>query len=60
MIPVKPSVPKCWLESEDRVGEVVSLRCKSEEGSGPLTYSWRRGSTGAVPETATQSKRDLC
>ncbi|XP_075885965.1 coxsackievirus and adenovirus receptor homolog isoform X1 [Nelusetta ayraudi] len=55
VVMVKPSVPKCWLESEDRVGEVVSLRCKSEEGSGPLTYSWRRGSTGAVPETATQN-----
>lgn len=55
---MKPSVPKCWLEGEDQVGEVASLRCRLEEGSSPLTYSWRR-STGKLPITAVQSKWDF-
>lgn len=58
VIPVKPSIPKCWLEGEDQDREIVLLRCRSEEGSNPLTYSWRR-STGELPRTAVQSKCDL-
>lgn len=59
-IPAKPSAPKCWLEGADRVGGTVSLRCKSEGGSGPLAYSWKREHPGPIPATAVQSKRDLC
>ncbi|XP_010892285.1 V-set and immunoglobulin domain-containing protein 8a [Esox lucius] len=51
---VRPSVPKCWLEGEEVVGEDISLRCNSSQGSTPLNYAWRRD-TGPIPATATQN-----
>uniref|UniRef100_H2SII9 V-set and immunoglobulin domain containing 8a n=2 Tax=Takifugu rubripes TaxID=31033 RepID=H2SII9_TAKRU len=51
---VKPSVPKCWVEGGDVVGEALSLHCKVEKGSPPLRYSWTRISGGPFPATATQ------
>ncbi|TDH01864.1 hypothetical protein EPR50_G00167100 [Perca flavescens] len=52
---VKPSVPKCWVEGGELVGEAVSLHCKSAKGSTPLKYTWRRESAGPIPATATQN-----
>ncbi|XP_032395882.1 V-set and immunoglobulin domain-containing protein 8a [Etheostoma spectabile] len=51
----KPSVPKCWVEGGELVGEAVSLHCKSAKGSTPLKYTWRRESAGPVPAAATQN-----
>ncbi|XP_039636603.1 V-set and immunoglobulin domain-containing protein 8a isoform X2 [Perca fluviatilis] len=52
----KPSVPKCWVEGGELVGEAVSLHCKSAKGSTPLKYTWRRESAGPIPATATQTQ----
>ncbi|XP_040013986.1 coxsackievirus and adenovirus receptor homolog [Xiphias gladius] len=52
---VKPSVPKCWVEGGELVGETVALHCQSAKGSTPLKYSWRRESAGPIPATATQN-----
>lgn len=60
VIAVKPSVPRCWLEGGELVGEAVSLHCESSEGSTPLMYKWRRESKDPMPAAATQGKSDLC
>ncbi|XP_061116858.1 V-set and immunoglobulin domain-containing protein 8b [Conger conger] len=52
---VPPSVPKCWVEGSEEIGGSVSLRCKSSQGSSPLTYTWKRESGGAIPPTALQN-----
>ncbi|XP_040914364.1 V-set and immunoglobulin domain-containing protein 8a [Toxotes jaculatrix] len=55
VVMVKPSVPKCWVEGGELVGEAVSLHCQSAKGSTPLKYTWRRESTGPIPAIATQN-----
>ncbi|XP_069016323.1 V-set and immunoglobulin domain-containing protein 8a [Embiotoca jacksoni] len=55
VVMVKPSVPKCWVEGMELVGEVVSLHCESARGSTPLKHTWRRESGGPVPTAATQN-----
>lgn len=54
---VPPSTPKCWVEGAEEKGGPVSLRCKSPQGSTPMSYTWSRESGGAMPPTATQSKQ---
>ncbi|KAM4719204.1 coxsackievirus and adenovirus receptor homolog [Anableps anableps] len=54
VVKVKPSVPKCWLEGGELVGEAVSLHCESSEGSTPLKYKWRRETKDPMPAAATQ------
>ncbi|XP_070689813.1 V-set and immunoglobulin domain-containing protein 8b [Pempheris klunzingeri] len=54
LVMVPPSAPKCWVEGGEERGGTVSLRCKSSQGSSPLSYVWRRESGGAMPPTATQ------
>ncbi|XP_077943105.1 V-set and immunoglobulin domain-containing protein 8b isoform X1 [Gasterosteus aculeatus] len=49
-----PSVPKCWVEGGEEKGGPVSLRCKSYEGTIPLSYTWSRDTGGVMPLTATQ------
>ncbi|XP_037536515.1 V-set and immunoglobulin domain-containing protein 8b [Nematolebias whitei] len=51
---VPPSKPKCWVEGSEEKGGTVSLRCKSYQGSIPLSYVWTRETGGAMPATATQ------
>ncbi|XP_041826923.1 coxsackievirus and adenovirus receptor homolog [Melanotaenia boesemani] len=55
VVMVKPSVPKCWVEGGEHVGEAVSLHCESAEGSTPLKYMWRRQSAEPMPAAATQN-----
>ncbi|KAM9338167.1 V-set and immunoglobulin domain-containing protein 8a [Symphorus nematophorus] len=55
VVMAKPSVPKCWVEGGELVGEAASLHCKSARGSTPLTYTWRRESAGPIPAPATQN-----
>ncbi|XP_047425522.1 V-set and immunoglobulin domain-containing protein 8a isoform X2 [Mugil cephalus] len=55
VVMVKPSIPRCWVEGGDLVGEAVSLRCESAKGSTPLKYTWRRGGVGPIPAAATQN-----
>ncbi|XP_060752319.1 V-set and immunoglobulin domain-containing protein 8a [Tachysurus vachellii] len=50
----RPSVPKCWLEGDEGVGTSVSLRCRSDQGTPPIQYVWRRESGGPIPSTVTQ------
>ncbi|XP_030593877.1 V-set and immunoglobulin domain-containing protein 8b [Archocentrus centrarchus] len=52
---VPPSAPKCWVEGGEEKGSTVSLRCKSSQGSTPVSYVWTRESGGAMPSTATQN-----
>uniref|UniRef100_UPI0037E8D368 V-set and immunoglobulin domain-containing protein 8b n=1 Tax=Semicossyphus pulcher TaxID=241346 RepID=UPI0037E8D368 len=54
VVMVRPSAPKCWVEGGEERGGTVSLRCKSSQGSTPLSYTWKRASGGAIPATATQ------
>ncbi|XP_061905703.1 coxsackievirus and adenovirus receptor homolog isoform X1 [Entelurus aequoreus] len=49
VVMVPPSVPKCWVDGKEEKGGPVSLRCKSYQGSSPLTYTWTRESGGAMP-----------
>lgn len=53
---VPPSTPKCWVQGAEEKGGPVSLRCKSSQGSIPISYTWSRETGGAMPPTATQSK----
>ncbi|XP_026798541.3 V-set and immunoglobulin domain-containing protein 8a [Pangasianodon hypophthalmus] len=53
-IQVRPSVPKCWVEGDEGVGTSVSLHCRSDRGSSPIHYVWRRESGGPIPPTVTQ------
>ncbi|XP_056322938.1 V-set and immunoglobulin domain-containing protein 8a isoform X1 [Danio aesculapii] len=55
VVMVRPSVPNCWVDGGGGVGEAASLLCRSDEGSAPLLYSWRRESGGAIPADATQN-----
>ncbi|XP_058644773.1 V-set and immunoglobulin domain-containing protein 8a isoform X1 [Onychostoma macrolepis] len=55
IVMVRPSVPKCWVDSGEAVGEPASLRCRSDEGTAPLLYSWKRESGGPVPPDAIQN-----
>ncbi|KAI4820644.1 hypothetical protein KUCAC02_028615 [Chaenocephalus aceratus] len=52
---VPPTSPKCWVEGLEEKGGPVSLRCKSDQGSIPLSYTWRRESGGAIPADAIQN-----
>lgn len=54
---VPPSTPKCWVEGAEEKGSPVSLRCKSPQGSIPISYAWSRESGGAMPLAATQSNK---
>ncbi|KAJ3606052.1 hypothetical protein NHX12_028095 [Muraenolepis orangiensis] len=51
----KPSVPKCWIEGPDTVGEALSMHCQSSAGSAPLRYAWSRGRGGPLPTALTQT-----
>ncbi|KAJ3604557.1 hypothetical protein NHX12_029297 [Muraenolepis orangiensis] len=55
VVMVRPTIPKCWVEGGEEKGGDVSLRCKSSQGSIPLTYSWVKDSGGPIPITATQN-----
>ncbi|KAM6984838.1 V-set and immunoglobulin domain-containing protein 8a [Aplochiton taeniatus] len=55
VVMAKPSVPKCWVEGEELVGQTAWLHCKSAQGSTPISYSWRRERGGPLPPTATQN-----
>ncbi|KAM7369260.1 hypothetical protein PAMP_013542 [Pampus punctatissimus] len=55
VVKAKPSVPKCWMEGGELIGEALSLHCKSAKGSTPLKYMWRRESAGPIPAAATQN-----
>ncbi|XP_070781232.1 V-set and immunoglobulin domain-containing protein 8a [Enoplosus armatus] len=55
VVMARPSVPICWAEGGELVGEAVSLHCKSERGSTPLKYTWRRGNSGPIPAEASQN-----
>lgn len=54
VVMVPPSQPKCWVDGTEEKGSTVSLRCRSSEGSTPLSYVWIRESGGVIPATATQ------
>ncbi|XP_068430306.1 V-set and immunoglobulin domain-containing protein 8a [Clinocottus analis] len=55
VVMVNPSVPECWVEGRELVGEAVSLHCKSEKGFTPLQYTWRRERAGSIPAATTQN-----
>ncbi|XP_049572623.1 V-set and immunoglobulin domain-containing protein 8b [Syngnathus scovelli] len=59
VVMVPPSVPKCWIDGKEEKGSPVTLRCKSDQGSSPLTYTWIResylGKPPAVVPLNTQS-----
>ncbi|XP_041856634.1 V-set and immunoglobulin domain-containing protein 8b [Melanotaenia boesemani] len=57
VVMVPPSAPKCWVEGSEEKGGPVSLRCKSSQGSTPVSYVWSRESGGAMPSTATQNSQ---
>uniref|UniRef100_A0A3B4ZSW6 Ig-like domain-containing protein n=1 Tax=Stegastes partitus TaxID=144197 RepID=A0A3B4ZSW6_9TELE len=54
VVMAKPSVPECWVEGGELVGEAASLHCRSAKGSTPLKYTWRRESAAPIPAAATQ------
>lgn len=44
------------MEGPEEKGGAVSLRCKAQVGSAPLSYTWKRETGGAVPLDATLSE----
>ncbi|XP_030272413.1 V-set and immunoglobulin domain-containing protein 8b [Sparus aurata] len=54
VVMVPPTAPKCWVEGGEEKGGPVSLRCKSSQGSSPLSYVWMRETGGSIPSTAVQ------
>ncbi|XP_077418080.1 V-set and immunoglobulin domain-containing protein 8b [Vanacampus margaritifer] len=52
VVMVPPSVPKCWVDGKEEKGSPVTLRCNSQQGSSPLTYTWTRENGGAKPPLA--------
>nr|XP_033778987.1 V-set and immunoglobulin domain-containing protein 8 [Geotrypetes seraphini] len=48
---VKPSKPQCWVEGEQWEGHDVILKCKSDEGTPPMSYKWEKisGDSNTVP-----------
>ncbi|CAB1318476.1 unnamed protein product [Coregonus sp. 'balchen'] len=56
VVMVRPSVPKCWVDGGEAVGETVSLHCKSSQGSSPLNYAWKTERGGPIPPSATQNR----
>ncbi|XP_003457968.1 coxsackievirus and adenovirus receptor homolog [Oreochromis niloticus] len=38
----KPSKPRCYTEGSSHEGKDVVLRCTSDAGSKPMTYSWEK------------------
>ncbi|XP_043106465.1 V-set and immunoglobulin domain-containing protein 8a [Puntigrus tetrazona] len=53
IVMVRPSVPKCWVDGGEAVGEAASLRCRSDEGTAPLLYSWRPIPPDAIQNSVT-------
>ncbi|TRY86417.1 hypothetical protein DNTS_004197 [Danionella cerebrum] len=53
---VRPSRPKCWVDGSEEKGGSVSLRCRSNQGSSPLKYTWTKES-GSLPPTSTQNSQ---
>ncbi|XP_042355203.1 coxsackievirus and adenovirus receptor homolog [Plectropomus leopardus] len=44
IVMVKPSKPRCYAEGPTQEGKDIVLRCKSNEGTNPLQYSWEKTS----------------
>ncbi|XP_075049653.1 coxsackievirus and adenovirus receptor homolog [Mixophyes fleayi] len=40
VVQVIPSNPRCWIEGEQSKGQDVTLKCKSDQGTPPLTFKW--------------------
>ncbi|XP_026030103.1 V-set and immunoglobulin domain-containing protein 8a isoform X1 [Astatotilapia calliptera] len=55
VVMAKPSVPKCWVEGGELIGNPVSLHCESAKGSTPLKYTWRRERAGSIADGAAQN-----
>ena len=54
---VKPSKPRCYAEGPTQEGKDIVLRCKSNEGTNPLQYSWDKTSGGKLlPSSAVLGK----
>ncbi|XP_053330732.1 V-set and immunoglobulin domain-containing protein 8 [Spea bombifrons] len=51
VVQVSPSNPRCWIEGEQTQGKDVTLKCRSDEGSSPLTYKWEKISGPTNPTT---------
>ncbi|XP_063067316.1 V-set and immunoglobulin domain-containing protein 8a [Engraulis encrasicolus] len=50
----RPSPPKCSVEGGEAVGRPVTLRCRSLQGSTPMSYQWKREIGGPTPPEATE------
>ncbi|XP_018104330.1 coxsackievirus and adenovirus receptor homolog isoform X2 [Xenopus laevis] len=55
---VKPAKTRCFVEGPQEIGRDISLKCESNEGTPPLTYTWQKLSgqgknTPAIPPDAT-------
>ncbi|KAK1882213.1 Coxsackievirus and adenovirus receptor like [Dissostichus eleginoides] len=48
IVMVKPSKPRCYAEGPTQEGKDIVLRCKSNEGTNPLQYSWDKTSGGKL------------
>nr|DBA13970.1 TPA: hypothetical protein GDO54_004994 [Pyxicephalus adspersus] len=41
-IQVRPSHPQCSIEGDQSYGKDVTLKCTSDEGTPPLSYTWKK------------------
>ncbi|KAM4690330.1 coxsackievirus and adenovirus receptor homolog [Rhinophrynus dorsalis] len=49
IVQVAPSKPRCWVDGEQTQGHDVTLKCKPDEGSSPLSYKWDKIAGPANP-----------
>uniref|UniRef100_V9KXC2 Coxsackievirus and adenovirus receptor-like n=1 Tax=Callorhinchus milii TaxID=7868 RepID=V9KXC2_CALMI len=50
----KPSVPRCHVDTSQEVGKDVAMKCSSEEGTAPISYTWSKlGHGQSLPPKAT-------
>uniref|UniRef100_A0A4W3GHP2 CXADR Ig-like cell adhesion molecule n=1 Tax=Callorhinchus milii TaxID=7868 RepID=A0A4W3GHP2_CALMI len=50
----KPSIPRCHVDTSQEVGKDVAMKCSSEEGTAPISYTWSKlGHGQSLPPKAT-------
>ncbi|XP_018424345.1 PREDICTED: V-set and immunoglobulin domain-containing protein 8 [Nanorana parkeri] len=58
-IQVLPSPPRCSIEGDQSKGKDVTLKCRSDEGSPPLSYVWKKIAGPANPAVPVLNLRPL-
>ncbi|KAM9294149.1 V-set and immunoglobulin domain-containing protein 8 [Gastrophryne carolinensis] len=58
-VQVVPANPRCWVEGDQTYGNDVTLKCKSDEGTPPLSYRWSKIAGPTNPATPVLNMASL-